>query len=71
MADRRRRSPGWLAGLIVTGFGFGLIGNIVIGIVGAFIAGWPVATARYLDRLPASSAAIIKRSTIGAVHPAA
>lgn len=31
---------GWLAGLIVRGFGFGLIGNIVIGIVGAFFAGW-------------------------------
>jgi uncharacterized membrane protein YeaQ/YmgE (transglycosylase-associated protein family) len=31
---------GWLAGLIVTGGGFGLIGNIVVGIVGAVIAGW-------------------------------
>ncbi|MEZ2332486.1 GlsB/YeaQ/YmgE family stress response membrane protein [Mesorhizobium sp. RCC_202] len=31
---------GWLAGLIVSGFGFGLIGNIVVGIIGAFIAGW-------------------------------
>jgi uncharacterized membrane protein YeaQ/YmgE (transglycosylase-associated protein family) len=31
---------GWLAGLIVRGFGFGLLGNIVVGIVGAFIAGW-------------------------------
>ena len=30
---------GWLAGLIVKGFGFGLIGNIVLGIVGAFFAG--------------------------------
>jgi uncharacterized membrane protein YeaQ/YmgE (transglycosylase-associated protein family) len=30
---------GWLAGLIVKGFGFGLIGNIVLGIVGAFVAG--------------------------------
>jgi uncharacterized membrane protein YeaQ/YmgE (transglycosylase-associated protein family) len=30
---------GWLAGLIVSGFGFGLIGNIIVGIVGAFIAG--------------------------------
>jgi uncharacterized membrane protein YeaQ/YmgE (transglycosylase-associated protein family) len=29
---------GWLAGLIVKGRGFGLGGNIVIGIVGAFIA---------------------------------
>ncbi len=31
---------GWLAGLIVRGYGFGLIGNILVGIVGAFIAGW-------------------------------
>jgi uncharacterized membrane protein YeaQ/YmgE (transglycosylase-associated protein family) len=31
---------GWLAGLIVRGIGFGLIGNIVVGIVGAFVAGW-------------------------------
>ena len=31
---------GWLAGLIVKGFGFGLIGNIVLGIVGAVVAGW-------------------------------
>ena len=30
---------GWLAGQIVKGYGFGLIGNIVIVIVGAFIAG--------------------------------
>jgi uncharacterized membrane protein YeaQ/YmgE (transglycosylase-associated protein family) len=31
---------GWLAGQLVRGMGFGLIGNIVVGIVGAFIAGW-------------------------------
>jgi uncharacterized membrane protein YeaQ/YmgE (transglycosylase-associated protein family) len=32
---------GWLAGVVVvTAFGFGLIGNIVVGIVGSFIAGW-------------------------------
>ena len=31
---------GWLAGLIVKGGGFGLLGNIVIGIVGAVVAGW-------------------------------
>ena len=28
---------GWLAGKLVQGFGFGLIWNIVIGIIGAFI----------------------------------
>jgi uncharacterized membrane protein YeaQ/YmgE (transglycosylase-associated protein family) len=31
---------GWIAGVLVTGFGFGLIGNIIIGIIGSFIAGW-------------------------------
>ncbi len=31
---------GWLAGLVVRGFGFGLLGNIVIGILGAVLGGW-------------------------------
>ena len=31
---------GWLAGVIVRGYGFGVVGNIVVGIVGAFLAGW-------------------------------
>jgi uncharacterized membrane protein YeaQ/YmgE (transglycosylase-associated protein family) len=31
---------GWLAGQIMKGRGFGLIGNIVVGIVGAFLGGW-------------------------------
>ena len=31
---------GWLAGLIMTGGGFGLIGNIIVGIIGAVVAGW-------------------------------
>jgi uncharacterized membrane protein YeaQ/YmgE (transglycosylase-associated protein family) len=31
---------GWLAGLIVTGYGFGPVGNIVVGIVGAALGGW-------------------------------
>lgn len=31
---------GWLAGLIMKGGGFGIIGTIVIGIVGAVLGGW-------------------------------
>jgi uncharacterized membrane protein YeaQ/YmgE (transglycosylase-associated protein family) len=31
---------GWLAGQIVRGFGFGLLWNIIIGIIGAFIGVW-------------------------------
>ncbi|KQV43926.1 MULTISPECIES: GlsB/YeaQ/YmgE family stress response membrane protein [unclassified Rhizobium] len=56
---------GWLAGLIVSGGGFGLIGNIVIGIIGAVIAGtlFP-----YLGvSLGSGIVAAIIHSTIGAV----
>ena len=31
---------GWLAGQIMRGTGFGLIGDLVIGIIGAFIGNW-------------------------------
>ncbi len=31
---------GWLAGIVVKGRGLGLIGDIVVGILGAFLAGW-------------------------------
>ena len=31
---------GWLAGIIVKGGGFGLPGDIIVGIIGAFIGGW-------------------------------
>jgi uncharacterized membrane protein YeaQ/YmgE (transglycosylase-associated protein family) len=31
---------GWLAGLIVRGAGFGIVGNIVIGILGALLSSW-------------------------------
>ena len=31
---------GWIAGLVVQGTGFGLVGNIVVGILGAIVAGW-------------------------------
>ena len=31
---------GWLAGKIVRGTGFGLIGDLVVGVAGAFVASW-------------------------------
>jgi uncharacterized membrane protein YeaQ/YmgE (transglycosylase-associated protein family) len=31
---------GWLAGLIMKGGGFGLVGDIVVGVIGSFIGGW-------------------------------
>ena len=31
---------GWLAGLILKTGGFGIIGNVIIGVIGAFLGGW-------------------------------
>ena len=31
---------GWLAGQIMRGAGYGLIGDLVVGIIGAFIGDW-------------------------------
>ncbi len=31
---------GWIGGKLIRGEGFGLIGNIVVGIVGAVLGGW-------------------------------
>jgi uncharacterized membrane protein YeaQ/YmgE (transglycosylase-associated protein family) len=31
---------GWLAGYIMKGRGFGIFGNIVVGVVGAALGGW-------------------------------
>jgi uncharacterized membrane protein YeaQ/YmgE (transglycosylase-associated protein family) len=33
-------AAGFLAGIIVEGYGFGAVGNIVVGIVGAVFGGW-------------------------------
>jgi len=31
---------GWLAGVLVKGGGFGLIGDLVVGVIGAILGGW-------------------------------
>ena len=56
---------GWLAGQIVRGFGFGLLWNIIIGIVGALIGVWLLTQ---LGFLPFSGfVGSIVNATIGAV----
>jgi uncharacterized membrane protein YeaQ/YmgE (transglycosylase-associated protein family) len=56
---------GWLAGLIVRGFGFGLIGNIVVGIIGALAAGYLFP--RLGIGLPAGMIGEILSAVVGAV----
>ena len=33
-------AAGWLAGQIMKGGGFGLTGNIIVGVLGAILGGW-------------------------------
>jgi len=33
---------GWIAGLVMKGSGYGVIGDIILGILGAIIGGWLV-----------------------------
>ena len=33
-------AAGWLAGQLMRGGGYGLIGDLVIGVIGSFLGGW-------------------------------
>jgi uncharacterized membrane protein YeaQ/YmgE (transglycosylase-associated protein family) len=56
---------GWLAGQIVQGTGFGIVGDLLIGIVGAFIGSWVLP--RLGIHLGAGIVAAIVNATIGAL----
>ena len=56
---------GWAAGQILRGYGFGLLWDIVIGIVGAFIGDWLLP--RLGIHLGTGIVASIVNATIGAV----
>jgi len=55
---------GWLAGIIVRGRGFGVIGDIIVGIVGAMLGGW---MARVFGIYTGSSARVFLVALAGAV----
>jgi uncharacterized membrane protein YeaQ/YmgE (transglycosylase-associated protein family) len=56
---------GWLAGKIVRGWGFGLIGDLLVGIVGAYIGDWLLP--RLNIHVGTGILALIINATIGAV----
>jgi uncharacterized membrane protein YeaQ/YmgE (transglycosylase-associated protein family) len=35
---------GWLAGMLVKGGGFGLVGDLAVGVIGALLGGWLFST---------------------------
>ncbi len=54
---------GWLAGMIMKGSGFGLLGNIAVGIVGAMIGGF---LSGALGIQPQTSLGALAMSVVGA-----
>ena len=56
---------GWLAGVIMKGYGFGLVGDIAVGILGAVVAGFLFP--RLGLNLGAGIVGAIISATIGAV----
>ncbi|MGJ4948321.1 GlsB/YeaQ/YmgE family stress response membrane protein [Bradyrhizobium sp. HKCCYLS20291] len=56
---------GWLAGLVVRGAGFGLIGNMVVGIIGALVASYVLPELHIA--LASGTLGAILDATIGAV----
>ena len=56
---------GWLAGKIVDGGGFGIIGDLIVGVIGAFIGDWLLP--RLNIHLGVGTLALIINATIGAI----
>jgi len=56
---------GWLAGQIVRGTGFGIMGDLIVGVVGAFIGGWLLP--RLGVHLGVGIVAAIVNATVGAI----
>ncbi|MBU2763050.1 GlsB/YeaQ/YmgE family stress response membrane protein [Acidithiobacillus caldus] len=57
---------GWLAGLLIRGRGFGLIGDIVVGIIGAFVGGFLLTALGLAGLFGAGIIGAIVVATIGA-----
>ncbi len=56
---------GWLAGNIVRGGGYGLIGDLVVGVIGAFIGDWLLPVLGI--HLGTGTVALIINATLGAI----
>ncbi|MBK9488076.1 MAG: GlsB/YeaQ/YmgE family stress response membrane protein [Haliscomenobacter sp.] len=58
---------GWLAGQIMKGGGFGLLWNIILGIVGSFVGGWLLGQLNISLNVGSATVNTIIQSVIGAV----
>ena len=56
---------GWLAGQVVRGTGFGIVGDLIVGILGAFVGSWLLP--RLGIHLGAGVISAIVNATIGSI----
>jgi uncharacterized membrane protein YeaQ/YmgE (transglycosylase-associated protein family) len=56
---------GWLAGVIMKGYGYGLVGNIAIGILGSVVGGWLFGT--YFVSTVGGIPGAVLGATVGAI----
>jgi len=59
-------AAGWLAGIITKGRGYGCLGNVVVGIVGAVVGGWLFQVIPGVHPLPGIIGSLVT-AVIGAV----
>ncbi|MFN0037541.1 MAG: GlsB/YeaQ/YmgE family stress response membrane protein [Saprospiraceae bacterium] len=57
---------GWLAGQIRQGYGFGLVGNIIVGILGAFVGNWLFRSVLHVS-IGSGLVSVIATAVIGAL----
>ncbi|MDF9827184.1 putative membrane protein YeaQ/YmgE (transglycosylase-associated protein family) [Ereboglobus sp. PH5-5] len=58
---------GWLAGVIIRGFGFGIIGNIIVGVAGAFIGTWLFASVLKIQNIVSPLVDLVIYAMVGAI----
>lgn len=58
---------GWLAGLILRGTGYGIIGDVIVGLIGAFVGNWLVRAFHFSVNLGSPVADRVVVSVVGAV----
>jgi uncharacterized membrane protein YeaQ/YmgE (transglycosylase-associated protein family) len=58
---------GWLAGMVMRGGGYGILGDIVLGVLGALIGGWLTAVLLGRDMVNGFNLESIIVSVVGAI----
>lgn len=58
---------GWLAGMLMKGGGYGVVGDVVLGIVGALVGGYLASTVLHLGNVNGINIESIVIAALGAV----